>query len=117
MTRNVLKPFGSVRVALALAVGLPLLIVSNAFAQDRPLPQPRTQARQLAVQPPAARPKSSELSLPVRTSRRQKKSARTRSIPIARTTSPAWVFVRRLTCPETAGGVRFGHQRKQHQRR
>src|SRR4051812_5400616 len=33
MTRNVLKPFGSVRVALALAVGLPLLIVSNAFAQ------------------------------------------------------------------------------------
>ena len=33
MTRNVLKPLGSIRVALAVAVGLPLLIVSNAFAQ------------------------------------------------------------------------------------
>src|ERR1700682_2396316 len=33
MTRNVLKTLGSIRVALAVAVGLPLLIVSNAFAQ------------------------------------------------------------------------------------
>src|SRR4051812_44448124 len=40
MTRNVLKPFGSVRVALALAVGLPLLIVSNAFAQAPAAPAP-----------------------------------------------------------------------------
>jgi outer membrane receptor protein involved in Fe transport len=34
MIRNVLKPLGSVRVALALAVGLPVFILSNAFAQD-----------------------------------------------------------------------------------
>ena len=33
MTRNVLKPFGSARVAFALAVGIPLLLVSTAFAQ------------------------------------------------------------------------------------
>ncbi len=33
MTRNVLNPFGFIRVALAVAVGLPVLIVSNAFAQ------------------------------------------------------------------------------------
>jgi iron complex outermembrane receptor protein len=40
MTRNVLKPLGSIRVALAIAVGLPLLIVSNAFAQLEPAPAP-----------------------------------------------------------------------------
>jgi outer membrane receptor protein involved in Fe transport len=34
MIRNVLKPLGSIRVAFAVAVGIPLLIVSNAFAQD-----------------------------------------------------------------------------------
>jgi iron complex outermembrane receptor protein len=34
MNRNVLKTLGSIRVALAVAVGLPLLIVSNAFAQE-----------------------------------------------------------------------------------
>jgi iron complex outermembrane receptor protein len=36
MTRNVLKPFGLIRVALAVAVGLPVLIVSNVFAQAPP---------------------------------------------------------------------------------
>ena len=34
MIRNVLKPLGLVRVALAVAVGLPVFIASNAFAQD-----------------------------------------------------------------------------------
>jgi iron complex outermembrane recepter protein len=34
MTRNVLKPLGSIRLALAVAVGLPLLIVSTTFAQE-----------------------------------------------------------------------------------
>ncbi len=33
MIRNVLKPLGSLRVAFALAVGLPVFILSNAFAQ------------------------------------------------------------------------------------
>ena len=33
MIRNVLKPLGSVRVAFALAAGLPVFILSNAFAQ------------------------------------------------------------------------------------
>jgi iron complex outermembrane receptor protein len=39
MTRNVLKSLGLIRVALAVAVGLPVLIVSNAFAQE-PAPAP-----------------------------------------------------------------------------
>src|SRR5438552_1449204 len=34
MTRNVPKPFGSIRVACALAVGLPLIFATNTFAQD-----------------------------------------------------------------------------------
>src|SRR3984893_13316297 len=42
MTTNVLKPLGSVRVALAVAVGLPLLILSNAFAQEPAAPAPAT---------------------------------------------------------------------------
>src|SRR5438876_8832148 len=33
MTRNVLKPFGLIRVALAVAAGLPFLIVASAYAQ------------------------------------------------------------------------------------
>src|SRR5436309_11245933 len=41
MTRNVLKPFGSIRVALAVAVGIPLFYASNAFAQN-PTPTPVT---------------------------------------------------------------------------
>ena len=40
MTRNVLKPFGLIRVALAVAVGLPVLIVSNVFAQAPAPPAP-----------------------------------------------------------------------------
>src|SRR5438270_5521774 len=47
MIRNVLKPLGSVRVALALAVGLPVFILSNAFAQapgGGSSPPPSTQA-------------------------------------------------------------------------
>jgi iron complex outermembrane receptor protein len=39
MIRNVLKPLGSARVAFALAVGLPVFILSNAFAQE-PAPSP-----------------------------------------------------------------------------
>jgi iron complex outermembrane receptor protein len=43
MIRNVIKPFGSVRAALAVAVGVPLLLVSNAFAQEpAPTPGPAT---------------------------------------------------------------------------
>ena len=34
MTRNVLKPLASIRVALAVAAGLPLFYTSNAWAQD-----------------------------------------------------------------------------------
>jgi iron complex outermembrane receptor protein len=33
MTRNVLKPLGSVRVALAVAVGIPLFVFSHAYGQ------------------------------------------------------------------------------------
>lgn len=39
MIRNVTKPLGSIRVACAVAVGLPLFFVSNAFAQE-PSPAP-----------------------------------------------------------------------------
>ena len=39
MIRKVLKPLGSVRVAFALALGLPVFILSNAFAQA-PSPSP-----------------------------------------------------------------------------
>ena len=51
MIRNVLKPLGSLRVAFALAVGLPVFILSNAFAQapaDSPAPATGTNI------PPAA---------------------------------------------------------------
>jgi outer membrane receptor for ferrienterochelin and colicin len=34
MIRNVLKPLGSIRVAVAVAVGFPLFYASHAFAQD-----------------------------------------------------------------------------------
>jgi iron complex outermembrane recepter protein len=34
MIRNVLKPLGSVRVAFAVAVGIPLFVFSTAFAQE-----------------------------------------------------------------------------------
>ena len=44
MIRNVLKPFGLIRVALAVTVGIPFLITSNAFAQDPVPPPPPDQA-------------------------------------------------------------------------
>src|SRR5881398_858341 len=48
MIRNVLKPFGSFRVALAIAVGLPVVTLSQAFGQAPPPAtnptQPSTQA-------------------------------------------------------------------------
>ena len=51
MTRNVLKPLGSIRVALAIAVGLPLLIVSNAFAQEpAAAPAPPTTGTNISTQ-------------------------------------------------------------------
>ena len=41
MIRNVFNPLGSVRAAFAVAVGIPLLLVGSAFAQD---PAPSTDA-------------------------------------------------------------------------
>lgn len=40
MIRNVFKPFGSLSVALAAAVGLPVFLLSSAFAQDPAAPAP-----------------------------------------------------------------------------
>ena len=52
MIRNVLGRLGSLRVALAISVGLPLLVVSSAFAQNAsPSPSPATTA---AADPGAA---------------------------------------------------------------
>ncbi len=51
MIRNVLKPLGSVRVAFAVAVGIPLFVFSTAFAQE-PGASPATQTGSQA--PPTA---------------------------------------------------------------
>lgn len=40
MTRNVLKPLGSARAALAVAVGIPLFVFSNAYGQAGAAAQP-----------------------------------------------------------------------------
>lgn len=53
MIRNVLKPLGSVRVAFALAVGLPVFILSNAFAQA-PAASPATTGTNIGVAPTGA---------------------------------------------------------------
>src|SRR5438128_5708867 len=50
MTRNVLKPFGLIRVALAVAAGLPVLIVSNVFAQAPAPPGPAPAGGQAEVE-------------------------------------------------------------------
>ncbi len=50
MTRNGLSKFGFLRIALAACVGVPLIIVSNAFAQNPPPPPPPG----AAPAPPAA---------------------------------------------------------------
>src|SRR5438874_13686880 len=50
MTRNGLSKFGFLRIALAACVGVPLIIASNAFAQNPPPPPPPG----AAPAPPAA---------------------------------------------------------------
>jgi len=40
MSRNVFKPFGYVRIALAAAVGVPFVIATSAYAQNPPPPPP-----------------------------------------------------------------------------
>ncbi len=40
MIKNVLNKFGFVRIALVASVGFPLLLASNAFAQNPPPPPP-----------------------------------------------------------------------------
>jgi len=50
MSRNVFKPFGYVRIALAAAVGVPFVIATSASAQNPPPPPPPGPGTQAEVE-------------------------------------------------------------------